>query len=101
MNSTVGPIFNKKFDKKLNLWVRKQCTNILFTEDRLKVLKTRPQNRFFVVINSVVCWEKACKKKKKKKKRSKLKTQQTQRGSKLSLYVMERVKEKVKRFQEK
>ena len=42
MNSTVGPIFNKKFDKKLNLWVRKQYTNILSTEDRLKVLKTRP-----------------------------------------------------------
>ena len=55
---------------------------------------------FFLVINSAACWEKACKKKK-KRKRSKLKTQQTQRGSKLSLYVMERVKEKVKRFPEK
>ena len=27
----MGPIFNEKFDKKLYLWVREQCTNALFT----------------------------------------------------------------------
>ena len=31
VNSTVGPIFNEKIDKKWNLWVRKQCTDALFT----------------------------------------------------------------------
>ena len=31
VNSTVGPIFNEKVDKKWNLWVREQCTNALFT----------------------------------------------------------------------
>ena len=32
VNSAVGPIFNEKIDKKWNLWVRKQCTDALFTE---------------------------------------------------------------------
>ena len=31
VNSTVGPIFNEKIDKKWNLWVHKQYTNTLFT----------------------------------------------------------------------
>ena len=31
MNSTVGPIFNEKVAEKWNLWVRKQCTDALFT----------------------------------------------------------------------
>ena len=68
---------------------------------QIKSFENAALKPFFVVINSAACWEKACKKKKKKRKRSKQKTQQTQRGSKLSLYVMERVKEKVKRFPEK
>ena len=80
MNSTVGPIFNEKFDKKLNLWVREQCTDALFTEDQSKVAATVHLS----YINSAACWGKGMKKKKKRKRR-KLKTQQTQRGSKLSL----------------
>ena len=32
VNNTVGPIFNEKIDKKWNLWVRKQCTDALFTK---------------------------------------------------------------------
>ena len=32
INSTVGPIFNEKIDKKWNLWVREQCTDALFTK---------------------------------------------------------------------
>ena len=31
VNSTVGPIFNEKIDKKWNLWVHEQYTNALFT----------------------------------------------------------------------
>ena len=31
VNSTVGPIFNEKVDKKCNLWVREQCICALFT----------------------------------------------------------------------
>ena len=31
MNSTMGPIFNEKVAEKWNLWVRKQCMDILFT----------------------------------------------------------------------
>ena len=86
MNSTVGPIFNEKFDKKLNLWVHKQYTYALFTEDRSKVTATV----HIPYINSTACWGKGVKKKKKKKrKRRKLKTQQTQGGSKLSLYNCE------------
>ena len=27
------PIFNEKVTEKYNLWVRKQCTEALFTED--------------------------------------------------------------------
>ena len=49
------PIFNKKFDKKLNLWVYKQCTNILFTKDRLKDAATV----YIPYINSAAWWEKA------------------------------------------
>ena len=30
VNSTVGPIFNKKIDKKWNLWVSEQCIRLLF-----------------------------------------------------------------------
>ena len=32
VNSTVGPFFNEKINKKWNLWVREQCTNALFTK---------------------------------------------------------------------
>ena len=34
MNSTVGPIFNEKVAEKWNLWVREQCTDILFTVEK-------------------------------------------------------------------
>ena len=34
VNSIVGSIFNEKIDKKWNLWVRKQCTDALFTEKK-------------------------------------------------------------------
>ena len=68
MNSTVGPIFNEKFDKKLNLWVREQYTETLFTEDRSKVAATV----HVPYMNNAACWGKGVKKKKKKKrKRSK------------------------------
>ena len=36
VNSIVGPIFNEKIAKKWNLWVRKLCTNVLFTVDLVK-----------------------------------------------------------------
>ena len=35
MNSIVRPIFNEKVDKKWSLWTREQCTNALFTADRV------------------------------------------------------------------
>ena len=60
----MGPIFNEKFDKKLNLWVHKQYTYALFTEDRSKVTATY----HIPYINSTACWGKGVKKKKKKKK---------------------------------
>ena len=34
MNSTVGLIFNEKVAEKCNLWVRKQCTDALFTVEK-------------------------------------------------------------------
>ena len=34
VNSIVGPIFNEKVAKKWNLWIRKQCTNALFTGEK-------------------------------------------------------------------
>ena len=40
VNNTVGPIFNEKIDKKWNLWVREQCTDVLFTENWSKVTAT-------------------------------------------------------------
>ena len=40
VNSAVGPIFNEKIDKKWNLWVRKQYTDVLFTENWSKVAAT-------------------------------------------------------------
>ena len=40
VNSVVGPIFNEKIDKKWNLWIRKQCTYVLFTENWSKVAVT-------------------------------------------------------------
>ena len=30
----MGPIFNEKVPKKCNLWVRKQCTDALFTVEK-------------------------------------------------------------------
>ena len=56
----MGPIFNEKFDKKLNLWVREQCTDALFTEDQSKVAATVHVS----YINSAACWGKGLKKKK-------------------------------------
>ena len=80
MNSIVGPIFNEKIDKKWNLWVREQCINVLFMEDRSKVAATV----HVPYINSTTCWGKGVKKKKKKKgKRRNLK--RSKRGSKLCL----------------
>ena len=73
VNSTVGPIFNEKIDKKWNLWVREQCINVLFMEDRSKVAATV----HVPYINSTTCWEKGVKKKKEKRKTQKLKTRQT------------------------
>ena len=35
VNSAVGPIFNKKVVEKCNLWDRKQCTDALFTVDKV------------------------------------------------------------------
>ena len=69
MNSIVGPIFNEKFDKKLNLWVRKQCTDALFTEDWSKVAATV----HIPYMNSTACRGKHMKKKKKKKNAGNLK----------------------------
>ena len=40
VNSAVGPIFNEKIDKKWNLWVREQCTDVLFTKNWSKVAAT-------------------------------------------------------------
>ena len=63
VNSTVGPIFNEKIDKKWNLWVHEQCINVLFMEDRSKVAATV----HVPYINSITCWGKGVKKKKKRK----------------------------------
>ena len=35
MNSTVGLIFNKKVAEKCNLWVCEQCTDALFTVEKI------------------------------------------------------------------
>ena len=40
VNNAVGPIFNEKIDKKWNLWIRKQCTDVLFMKNWLKVAAT-------------------------------------------------------------
>ena len=40
VNSAVGPIFNKKIDKKWNLWVHEQYIDALFTENWSKVPAT-------------------------------------------------------------
>ena len=40
MNSTVGLIFNEKILKKWYLWVRKQCTNVLFTVEKSTFIAT-------------------------------------------------------------
>ena len=37
VNSIVGPIFNEKVDKKWYLWVHKQCTNALFTVEKVNL----------------------------------------------------------------
>ena len=54
VNSTLRPIFNEKFNKKWNLWVRKQCTDALFTKDGSKVAITV----YVPYMNSAACWEK-------------------------------------------
>ena len=65
----MGPIFNEKFDKKLNLQVREQCTDALFTEDQSKVAATV----HVPYINSAACWGKGMKKKKKSENAGNLK----------------------------
>ena len=40
MNSTVGPIFNEKIAEKWNLWVHEQCTDALFTVEKLTFVAT-------------------------------------------------------------
>ena len=49
----MGPIFNEKVTEKWNLWVRKQCTDALFTVQKStnagltkkkKKKKRKPQN---------------------------------------------------------
>ena len=37
VNNIVGPIFNEKVDKKWYLWVREQCTNALFTVEKVSL----------------------------------------------------------------
>ena len=48
VNSVVGPIYNEKVVEKWNLWIYKQCTNTLFTEDLVKccswIKKKKKQN---------------------------------------------------------
>ena len=34
MNSAVEPIFNEKVVEKWNLWIREQCTSVLFTVEK-------------------------------------------------------------------
>ena len=52
MNSIMGSIFNEKVDKKLYLWVREQCTNALFTVEKVSLYgwkqkkKKRVETRF-------------------------------------------------------
>ena len=68
VNSTVGPIFNEKIDKKWNLWVRKQYIRVLFTENWSNVAATV----HVPYMNSSRKWEEnAWKKKKRKKKKRK------------------------------
>ena len=69
VNSTVGPIFNEKINKKLNLWVREQCIRTLFTEERSKIAA-------IVAWTVAACGKNAWKKKKKKKKKRRNATQQ-------------------------
>ena len=57
----MGPIFNENFDKKWNLWVREQCTDVLFIEDHVPYM------------NSAACWGKGVKKKKKRENAGNLK----------------------------
>ena len=64
VNSTVGPIFNKKIDKKWNLWLREQCTYTLFTKNWSKVAVTV----HVPYMNSSRLWGKTHEKKKKKGK---------------------------------
>ena len=40
MNSIVGPIFNEKVAEKWNLWVREQCTNVLFIVEKSTFVAT-------------------------------------------------------------
>ena len=88
VNNTVGPIFNEKIDKKWNLWVRKQCTDVLFTENWSKVVATV----HVPYINSSRKWgENAWKQKKKKKNKTQtwfMKRESTQRHNLLKRFVL-------------
>ena len=44
MNNAVGPIFNEKVFEKWNLWVRKQCTDTLFTDKKSTSTVTKKKN---------------------------------------------------------
>ena len=44
VNNTVGPIFNEKVAEKWNLWVRKQCTDTLFTDKKSTSTVTKKKN---------------------------------------------------------
>ena len=60
----------KNLIKKRNLWVREQCTDAPFIEDRSKVTATV----HVPYMNSAACWGKGVRKKKKKRNE---KTQET------------------------
>ena len=45
MNSTVGLIFNEKVAEKCNLWVREQCTNVLFTVEKSTSAATKKKKK--------------------------------------------------------
>ena len=57
----MGPIFNKKVAEKCNLWDRKQCTNILFTMDKVnyygwKTKKKKREKRNSKNVEAKIIW---------------------------------------------
>ena len=41
----MGPIFNKKVVEKCNLWDRKQCTDALFTVDKVNYCRLKKKKK--------------------------------------------------------